>query len=120
MFLRHRPIETAAALEQVLGANIVTLTTMLGGIAGESLELGQPIFSTRRAADDFSSFFGLMAAMSRQVPIEQSDPVWLSIYARAQDEAWRIVKVRETDVRNVAAELERLGTISGDELLKLV
>jgi hypothetical protein len=116
----HQPVDTAAALEHVLDAYFGYLTTLLGGIAGESLELGLPIFATRRAADDFSSFFGFMAAMSRRIPLQFSDPVWLATYAKAQDEAWRIVSDRETHVRNVAAELEQISTISGDELLKLV
>lgn len=117
---RHLSNATIVTFQQVVNAYFGRLATMLGGIAGESLDLGRPIFSTRRAADDFTMFFGFMAAMSRGISSEQAHPIWLATYAKAQDEAWRIVLERESDVRKVATELERVATISGDDLLKLV
>jgi hypothetical protein len=120
VLLRHKPIATADALQQVVDAYFGKLGTLLGGIAGESLELGVPIFSTRRAADDFSTFFGFMASMSRGVPLAQADPIWMAAYAKAQDIAWEIVRKRAADVRRIAAALEGHGTIFLDDLLKLV
>jgi len=116
----NHPISTVNALHQVLDAYFKKLCTLMGGIAGESLELGQAVFSTRRASDDFASFFGFMAAMSRGVRVAESDPVWLEFYAHAQDEAWRIVREREADVRGVAKALEHHGALARDEFLKLV
>lgn len=116
----NHPISTVNALRQVLDAYFKKLCTLMGGIAGESLEPGQAVFSTRRASDDFASFFGFMAAMSRGLRIAESDPVWLEFYAKAQDEAWRIVREREADVRRVAAELEHHGALARDEFLMLL
>ncbi|MGO4307447.1 hypothetical protein [Cupriavidus sp. RAF12] len=116
----QQPITTTAALKKILDAYFPKLATLLGGIAGESLELGRPIFSTRRAADDFSSFFGVMALISKRLTPQESDPIWMATYSKAQDDAWRVVSEREADVRRVAAELERVGTISGSRLLGLV
>lgn len=120
VYKTNHPIGTGAALQPVLDAYFGKLGTLLGGIAGESLELGQAIFSTRRAADDFSTFFGFLAAMSRAVPVSEADPLWMATYAKAQDEAWRIVMKREADVRKLAAALELHGTISGGVLLKMI
>jgi len=45
--------------ERAIEAFFDKLVTMVGGIAGESLMLGRPIYSTRRAADDLSTFSGI-------------------------------------------------------------
>lgn len=117
---RNLPIATGEALQEVIGAFAKKLCTMMGGIAGESLEAGRAVIATRRASDDFAAFFGFLAAMSRGLRAEETQPVWLEAYTNAQDVAWRIVRLREAKVRSIAAELETSHHLDEHEFAKLI
>lgn len=117
---RNLPIATGAALQEVIGAFAKKLCTMMGGIAGESLEAGRAVIATRRASDDFAAFFGFLATVSRGLRSEESHPIWLQAYTSAQDEAWRIVHLRESKVRSIAAALEPSHHLDEHEFAKLI
>lgn len=112
-------IKSVDALDQVVDAYFPKLITLLGGIAGESLVFGKPIYTTRRASDDLTSFFGFLAAMSKHLPAKDSHPVWQNAFERAQDNAWQIIKERWPDVEKLADALQTRGTLSGDEVTDL-
>ena len=80
---------------------------------------GRAVLTTRRASDDLVSFYGFLAIISRDLPVSQTDPLWLDTFLRAQDEAWRVVKARRDDVEKVAARLGAKEELSGDEILQL-
>jgi len=113
-------LASVETFRQTVEAYFPKLACGMGGIAGESLELGWPICSTRRASDDFPNFFGFLASMSKHLKASDSTPIWTETFQRAQDRAWDIVRKRSDDVRKIADALERSSHLTEEELVKLV
>jgi hypothetical protein len=113
-------LASVETLRQVLEAYFPKLACGMGGIAGESLEVGRPIYSTRRASDDFPNFFGFLASMSRHLKAPDFTPIWIDIFQRAQDRAWDIVRKRADDVRMIADALAGSSRLTEAELAKLI
>lgn len=115
----HRKAPSVTTFEHIVDVSFPWLVGLMGGIAGESLMHGRAVLTTRRASDDLVSFYGFLAIISRDLPVSQTDPLWLDTFLRAQDEAWRVVKARRDDVEKVAARLGAKEELSGDEILQL-
>lgn len=115
----QQPI-TTMLLRSYASDHFGVLSTLVGGIAGESVVLGRPIYSTRRASDDLSSFFGYLAIMSRGLKGHEFDPIWRETFQNAQDDAWQIVSRRQVDVEKLADALESASQLSCDEVRALL
>jgi hypothetical protein len=113
-------LASVETFRQVVEAYFPRLACGMGGIACENLELGRPIYSTRRASDDFPEFFGFLASMSRHLKAPESTPIWSDTFQRAQDRAWDIVRKRADDVRSIADALERSSRLTETELIQLI
>ena len=119
--LKNNPkITSTETLKQIVNANIGKLTTLLGGIAGESLESNMPISCMRRSSDDLSKFFGFLASMSRNLSAQDFDPIWGPTFQKAQDLAWNIIKERRTDTEKLADALQHTGALTGQEVVEIL
>jgi hypothetical protein len=113
-------IASRPLLVQAIDLYFGRLATLLGGVAGESLILGRPIYSTRRASDDLTSFFGFLALLSRRLSAPEFDPLWSDAFQRAQDAAWGTVRRRYADVEKLADALKENSTLSGDQVTEIL
>jgi len=113
-------LASLATLEQVVAAYFPRFVSIVGGLAGESLVPGRPIYSTRRAADDLSNFYGFLGSMSCHLKAPEFMPIWQVTFERAQDEAWRIVRKRRRDVERLADALQSASRLSGADVAALI
>jgi len=116
----HRKFPCLDTVEQIVGTDFGWLASVLGGIAGESLILGRPAQTLRRASDDLGNFYGFLSQLTRDLDVAQANALWLKTFIRAQEKAWDIVPARKRDVEKIADRLAKQTTLSGDEIHQLI
>jgi hypothetical protein len=113
-------ITKEARLKNAIGVFFDKLCSFMGGVAGESLLLGRGIYSTRRASDDCSAFFGFLSAHTDGLSAVAFTPIYIDAFTRAQDDAWSIVRRRHADVEKLADALQVKGSLSGAEFAQIL
>jgi len=95
-----------------------SFVTRMGGIAGESLELGRGHDTVFRAGDDISTFYGLAIAVNRSLghDIQYLQDQMQDALLCAKD----IVKRREVEVRAVAEALKLQPEMTKAEVLAVM
>ena len=92
------------------------LVTLLAGLAGESLELGRPLTSICRGADDLASTFMIIAPLLGPFPIGDKHARLTSTFRSMSEKANELTKQKQKEIRSIADALQVKHLMSKSEI----